>query len=358
MRVIVVGGGIVGRTVAWRLAQHDSSVTVVDPDPSRAAAQVAAGMLAAITETNYGEGERLALDLHGANRWSAFAADLEAATGQETGYHRCGTFVVARDRDDQRELDRYAAHLGAHDHDVEELDARTLRRREPALGVSVRGGLWVADDHQVDPRATLVALARAANGLGVDEVRGTAVAVAADRVELDDGEQLRGDAVVVCAGWGSRALLDVPVRAVKGQILRLAATTTAVLPRHVVRGLDVYLVTRPTGEIVVGATSEEVGEDRRVTAGGVRVLLDEARRLVPGIDEAELVESNAGLRPATPDGAPVFDTVDGVHVATGHHRNGVLLAPLTAEAVVAAVAGRGWPEEVRSFDLGRFGVAA
>ena len=105
---------------------------------------------------------------------------------------------------------------------------------------------------------------------------------------------------------------------------------------------------------MVGATSEEVGPDRTVTAGGVRALLGEAWRLLPGLDEAPLLECAAGLRPATPDGAPVLDTVDGVHIATGHHRNGVLLAPVTADAVAAAVCDGAWPEFTETFRLDRF----
>lgn len=354
MHVIVVGAGIVGRSVAWRLAQRGVSVTVVDPDPSRAAAIVAAGMLAPVTEAHFGEDDLLHLNMESASRWPAFAAELACESGAETGYLGSGTLLVARDLDDQRELDRLAAYLESRGRSVERLDGRSLRRREPALGVSTRGGLWMAGDHQVNPRATLDALARACSRRDVAEVRAAAVAVGPQRVELEDGRGLDGDAVVACAGWWTRDLLGVPLRPVKGQVLRLGATSRAVLPTHVVRGLDVYVVARPTGEIVVGATSEEVGSDRTVTAGAVRTLLEEAWRLLPGLDDAPLLECAAGLRPATPDGAPVLDTVDGVHVATGHHRNGVLLAPLTADAVAAVVCDGSWPERMAPFRLDRF----
>lgn len=354
MRVIVVGAGIVGRSVAWRLAQRGTSVTVVDPDPSRAAARVAAGMLAPVTEAHFGEEDLLRLNLESASRWPAFAAELGRESAADAGYVESGTLLVARDLDDLRELDRLAAYLESVGRSVESLDARSLRRREPALGVSTRGGLWVAGDHQVNPRATLAALADACAERDVGEVRAAAVSVDPQRVELDDGRVLDADAVVACGGWCTRDLVGVPLRPVKGQVLRLGATSRAVLPTHVVRGLDVYVVPRPDGEIVVGATSEEVGPDRSVTAGGIRTLLDEARRLLPGLDEAPLLECASGLRPATPDGAPVLDTVDGVHVATGHHRNGVLLAPVTADAVTAAVCDGSWPELAAPFRLDRF----
>lgn len=354
MRVIVVGAGIIGRSVAWRLAQRDASVTVVDPDLSRSAASVAAGMLAPVTEAHFGEDDLLGLNLESASRWPRFAAELGCDAGADAGYVESGTLLVARDLDDRRELDRLAAYLESSGRAVEALDARSLRQREPALGVSTCGGLWVAGDHQVNPRATLEALASAGRHRGVAEVRAAAVAVEPQRVELDDGRVLDADAVVTCAGWNTRDLLDVPLRPVKGQILRLAATSRAVLPTHVVRGLDVYVVTRPDGEIVVGATSEEAGPNRTVTAGGVRTLLEEAWRLLPGLDEAPLVECAAGLRPTTPDGAPLLDTVAGIHVATGHHRNGVLLAPATADAVADAVCDGAWPELTAPFRIDRF----
>ena len=354
MRVIVVGAGIIGRSVAWLLAQRGAAVTVVDPDPSRAAACVAAGMLAPVTEANFGEDDLLQLNLRSAGRWPRFAEELGCESGADVGYVESGTLLVARDLDDRRELDRLAVYLQSRGRAVEPLDARSLRRREPALGVSTRGGLWVAGDHQVNPRATLEALASAGERRGVAEVAAAAVAVESQRVELADGRVLDADAVVACAGWCTRDLLGVPLRPVKGQVVRLGTTRRAVLPTHVIRGLDVYVVTRPDGEIVVGATSEEVGPDRTVTAGGVRALLGEAWRLLPGLDEAPLLECAAGLRPATPDGAPVLDTVQGVHVATGHHRNGVLLAPVTADAVAAAVCDGAWPEFTETFRLDRF----
>jgi glycine oxidase len=311
-------------------------------------------MLAPVTEAHFGEDGLLALNLESADRWPHFAAELACEADADAGYVQCGTLLVARDLDDRAELDRLAAYLDSRGRAVEPLDARSLRRREPALGVSTRGGLWVAGDHQVNPRATLDALASAGARRGVADVVAAAVAVESQRVELADGRALAADAVVACAGWRTGDLVGVPLRPVKGQVVRLGTTSRAVLPTHVIRGLDVYVVPRPDGEIIVGATSEEVGPDRTVTAGAVRTLLEEAWRLLPGLDEAPLIECSAGLRPATPDGAPVLDTLDGVHVATGHHRNGVLLAPVTADAVAAAVCDGAWPELTEPFGLDRF----
>lgn len=357
MKVIVVGAGIIGRSVAWRLAQRGAAVRLVDPDPSRSAAIVAAGMLAPVTEAHFGEEERLGFHLESARRWPRFAAELAAESGHDAGFLDCGTLAVARDSDDMAVLRRVGDYLEELGLEAEPLSAAALRRLEPALAPRVRGGLRVPGDHQVDPRRALAALRVAGERLGVQEQPVAAVQVEAHRVTLDGGTSLQADAVVVCAGWAIADLVDLPIRPVKGQLLRLAATESAVMPTHVLRGLEVYIVPRPGGEIVVGATSEEIGPDTTVTAGAVRRLLEEAWELVPGLDEARLVETSAGLRPASPDGEPILDTIAGVHVAAGHHRSGVLLAPATADAVAAAVCGDGWPEEVEPFRAERF-VAA
>ncbi len=326
MKVLVAGAGIIGRAVAWRLAQRGAQVTIVDPDRSAAAAMVAAGMLAPVTEARYGEEALLGLNLESARRWPMFAAELAKEVGVDPGFVACGTLAVARDADDRAELDRLAVYLGEFGLDAERLSGRAIRRREPALAASVRGGLWVPGDHQVNPRRVLDVLALAAEKRGVEEIPAGVVAVGPDAVGLDNRRELSADAVVVCAGWASGGLLlGLPVRPVKGQVLRFGPTARSVMPSHVLRGLDVYLVTRSDGEVVVGATTEDVGPDTTVTVGAVRRLLDEAWRLVPGFDEAPLVEISAGLRPDTPDGAPILDTTAaGVHVATGHNRNGVL----------------------------------
>lgn len=339
MNVVIVGAGIIGRSVAWRLAAGGAQVTVVDPDPGQAAAQVAAGMLAPVTEAHYGEEVLLDFTRTSALAWPRFARDLHDATGIDPGYVECGTVAVARDTDDLAALDdlhHYQLELGLAS---ERLTSREVRRLEPALGPAVRGGLHVADDHQVDPRRALVALAAAGKDLGVAERTAACTAVTAGGVDLDDGGHLDADEVVVAAGWAAATLVDVPVRPVKGQILRLRASGRAVGPRRVVRGLDVYVTPRPDGEIVVGATQEDVGEDWAVTAGAVHDLLHAAWELLPGVAEAELVECAVGFRPATPDNRPVIGRVDGTIVATGHHRNGVLLAPVTADLVAAAVLG-------------------
>ncbi len=320
----MVGGGVIGLSIAWRLAQRGDAVTVHDAAPGSGASHVAAGMLAPVTEVQFGEELLLAMNLESARQYPSFVAQLEAATGRSTGYLPCGTLVVARDNDDLVALDRLAAFQRDLGLDVTKVRAGICREMEPGLTPSVRGGLLVAGDHQVDPRALVAALLDACRGAGVGFVH--------ERVT----ELPAADVVVVAAGcWsGDIAGVELPVRPVKGQLLRLRGK--AGVERNI-RGLDVYIVPRPDGEVVVGATVEDKGYDTTVTAGAVHDLLRAAVELVPDVAELELVEVSVGLRPATPDNRPIIERRGDVVVATGHYRNGVLLAPLTASLVADLV---------------------
>ena len=374
--VLVVGGGIIGLVTAWRAAQRGLSTAVVDPEPGGGAAQVAAGMLAAVTELHYGEQTLLGLNLASAHRYPAFAAELTELTGQDLGYRRCGTLAVALDADDRAHLRELHALQRQSGLESEWLSGRECRRLEPMLAPGVRGGLRVDGDHQIDPRRLTRALLAACERAGVVFHRTWAqrLRVVRDRaagVATTDGEELGASQVVLAAGSLSgrleglpQALLP-PVRPVKGQVLRLT-----VPPRHapflsrtvraVVRGSHVYLVPRENGELVVGATSEEQGWDTTVTAGGVYELLRDAHELVPGITELPLTETRAGLRPGSPDNAPLLGPTElpGLLLATGHYRNGVLLTPVTGDAMAHVLTTGELPDEARAFTPRRFGAAA
>jgi glycine oxidase len=349
--VLVVGGGLIGLVTAWRAAQRGLRTAVADPSPGGGAAHVAAGMLAAVTELQYGEQGLLDLNLASAARYPDFAAELTAATGLDTGYRACGTLTVALDADDRaqlRDLHGFQTSLGL---DAQWLSGRECRRLEPMLAPGVRGGLRVDGDHQVDPRLLASALLRAAELAGVAFLRSRAARVecAADRATgavLADGTRVAAGQTVLAAGSESGRVAGLPpavvppVRPVKGQILRLRipashAPFLSRTVRAVVRGSHVYLVPRDTGELVLGATSEEFGWDTTVTAGGVYELLRDAHELLPGITELPLTETLAGLRPGSPDNAPMLGrtALDGLLLATGHHRNGVLLTPVTGDAM-------------------------
>ncbi|MFD6176328.1 MULTISPECIES: glycine oxidase ThiO [unclassified Isoptericola] len=384
--LVVVGGGIVGLAVAWRAATAGLSVTVLDPSPGDGATRAAAGMLAAVSEADFGERDLARLNLASAARWPSYAADLAAATGRDVPLLRAGSLAVAYDADDAALLRRVLAlhrEWGLASAEVPVADAR---RREPYLGPRLAGAAVVEGDLAVDPRGVHAAL--------VDVLGGAVVRRAAVRLERDGagrvvaahddaGARHAAGAVVLATGVVPPVgLLDgvpearVPVRPVKGITLRLDAGPELAL-EHVVRGTvqgrPVYLVPRAPGtrsgpgggpghrEIVVGATSDERPDDRRAEAGGVFALLRDARALVPGIDEAALVDVTPRARPATPDNLPLVGSTaaPGLLAAVGHGRNGVLLAPLTADAVVAELTGGAPPDDsLAAADPRRFAPAA
>ncbi|MGW6275040.1 MULTISPECIES: glycine oxidase ThiO [unclassified Streptomyces] len=370
--VLVVGGGIIGLVTAWRAALRGLTAAVVDPEPGGGAAQVAAGMLAAVTELHHGEQTLLGLNLASARRYPDFAAELAEASGRDLGYRACGTLAVALDADDRAHLRELHALQQRSGLASEWLSGRECRRLEPMLAPGVRGGLRVDGDHQIDPRRLAAALLVACERAGVAFHRTWAerLSVAGDRatgVVLADGTALEAGQTVLAAGSLSGRLGGVPegvlppVRPVKGQVLRLTvperyAPFLSRTVRAVVRGSHVYLVPRENGELVVGATSEELGWDTTVTAGGVYELLRDAHELVPGITELPLTETRAGLRPGSPDNAPLLGptALPGLQLATGHYRNGVLLTPVTGDVMAHALTTGELPDEARPFTPLRF----
>ncbi|NJP51037.1 glycine oxidase ThiO [Streptomyces sp. SBST2-5] len=370
--VLVIGGGVIGLVTAWRAAQRGLSVTVLDPEPGGGAAQVAAGMLAAVTELHYGEEMLLGLNLASARRYPAFVAELIEASGHDPGYRRCGTLAVALDADDRAHLRELHALQQRSGLDSQWLSGRECRRLEPMLAPGVRGGLRVDGDHQIDPRRLAAALVTACERAGavLHRTRAERLVVTGGRAAgavAADGTGLSAGQVVLAAGSLSGRLAGVPeevlppVRPVKGQVLRLRMPEEhgpflSRTVRAVVRGSQVYLVPRESGELVIGATSEELGWDTTVTAGGVYELLRDAHELVPGITELPLTETRAGLRPGSPDNAPLLGPTDleGLLLATGHYRNGVLLTPVTGDVLAHVLTTGELPEEARPFTPRRF----
>jgi glycine oxidase len=364
--VVVAGGGLIGLSVAWRSAQRGLSVTVVDEAPGTGASYAAAGMLAPVTEAAYGEESLLRLCLASLERYPDFVAELARAGGIEVGLRTAGTLVVGFDEDDVRALGAlhtYQQELGLH---AERLTGREARRKEPSLSPRVRGGLHVPGDHSVDPRQLHRALLAAAASVGVRIMRSRVEAVRvvdgrATGLRLAGGEELAGEAVVLALGAQSASLHGVPplpVRPVKGQILRLrgAAGLLAGTVRALVRGRQVYLVPSTGDGLVVGATVEDRGFDPTVTAGGVHDLLHDAIDVVPGVSELELVETLARWRPGSADNAPVLGPsgLPGLVLATGHYRNGVLLTPVTGEAIAELLASGSLPALAKPFTVDRF----
>jgi glycine oxidase len=360
--VIVAGGGVIGLAVAWRLAQRGASVVVVDAGLEGRASWAAAGLLTPVTEAYWGEEALLALTIDSMARWPAFAAELEAASGEAVGLELDGVVAVGLDADDVVVIDDLHRLHVEHGLASERLRPSALRSLEPTLAPQVRGGLLAAHDGAVDPRRVVAALERAVASAGGDVRAGRVDRILlVDRrvvgIEVD-GVAVHGADVVLATGSWSSVMAGLPaecvppVRPVYGEVIRMRERLPDHTPqrpiRAVVRGAHVYVVPRRSGEIVVGATSMERGFETRVTVGGTYELLRDARAVVPALDEAALVETVAGLRPGTPDNAPLIGRsgVEGLFLATGHYRNGILLAPITGDAVADALVGEALPATV------------
>lgn len=343
--VAVVGAGVVGAAIAWRVAGRGARVTLVDPDPRSGASWVAGGMLAPVTEAWPGEEELLELGTESLEGWPAFAAEL-AREGHDPGLRHDGTVVAAVDGADRAELVQLAEFLAKRGRDVDVLSASEVRAIEPSLSPSVRAGLSVPGDLAVDNRRLADALLAACADRGVARVAARATAVREGRVELADGD-ITADVVVVAAGAWSAALhpaLRGVIRPVKGEILRLRGRTGSLPPptrtvRGLVEGRHVYLVPRDDAGLVVGATQYEAGFDPGARVAGVRDLLADAERVVPAVADYTLEEAGHGFRPGSPDNLPVVRWLaPGVLAATGHGRNGMLLLPGTVARVAALLA--------------------
>jgi glycine oxidase len=369
----VAGGGAIGLACAWRAAERDLRTVVLDAGDA-GAWEVAAGMLAPVAEADFGDAPLLELGLRSAGAFPGFCAGL-AESGVDPGYREAGTLVVARDRDEAEALDRLLAFRRELDLEVERLLPSPARRLEPALAPTVRLALDAPGDHSVDPRRLVAAMAAAferrggtlrrrtrATGVVTDGDRAVGLRVT-DAVAAHDRpaaeEVVRADRVLLAPGTGSVDLPEaarVPVRPVKGQVLRLRDPRGPGLVERTIRGAEAYLVPRADGGYVLGATMEERGYDTAPTAGGMYELLRDMSEIVPGVLELEIEELRAGLRPATPDNLPAIGrgALEGLVWAAGHFRNGILLAPVTAVLAVAAVCDESLPEWAAAADPLRF----
>ena len=362
--VVVAGAGVIGLAVAWRAAQAGLSVTVVDDAPGAGASRAAAGMLAPVTEASYGEQALTALALDSVGRYPAFVADLEQASGLPVPLRTAGTMLVGFDEDDVRvlaDLSAFHAELGL---DTTRLTPREARRREPSLSPRVRGAVHAEGDLSVEPRSLHAALLVACARAGVVLVRERCTSLLVDDgravgVVTGSGEVRGGQVVLALGAWSARlpGVPSLPVRPVKGQVLRLRGEALlGGTVRALVRGRQVYLVPHGDHGLVVGASVEELGFDGRVTAGAVLDLLHDAVEVVPGVTELELVETFASWRPGTPDNGPLLgeSSLPGLVLATGHHRNGVLLTPVTADLTAALLATGALPAQAAAFRAARF----
>lgn len=367
-RVCVIGGGIIGLASAWQLLRSGCEVTLLDPFPASGSTHAAAGMITPASEATFGQESLLRASLASAALWEEFATALATDSGHQLDLLRRGTLFVAADHDDEAALERHAQLLERHGRPLERLSGRATRRLEAALSPRLASSLLIEEESSVDPRQVSRALLEAITRAGgvVRSTTGRPFISGEQTVGAvtPAGEVVAADVTVLAAGWQTPEVaaglgLTTAIRPLKGQILRLRSATADPLHRTIralVHGRFVYLVQRPGDEIVVGATSEDVGPDSCVTAGAVHDLLHDAIEIVPELTEAALIESLARLRPATADNLPLVGPAgpEGLVLAAGHGRDGILLAPLTAAAVTAHVMGEAPPDEAGFFDAQRF----
>lgn len=348
--VVIVGGGTIGLAIGFELVRAGTPVTLFEKGQAgRGTSWQAAGMLAPDAEIGFEELELYKLNRESLRRWPDFAARVEAASGTTVDYRDEGTLIVADDRDSAEALRRLYDFQEEQGLNVEWLTGEEARDLEPFVAPRLSAAVYAPSDHQVDNRLLLDALRAAFEAEGgtlYEETPVQAVVPDADApaVVTADGERVPAETVVIAAGVWSRDLdgltpdAQPPVRPVKGQMIQLRRKRPFDL-QHVIRGPEAYLAPKSSGRIVVGATSEEMGFDTTVTAGGLYDLLEGAWEVVPGIYDLPVDDTWAGLRPASRDHAPLVGqtAAPGIVMATGHYRHGILLTPVTAEEVAALV---------------------
>jgi glycine oxidase len=362
--VLVIGGGIVGLACARELARAGRRVEILERLPAGAEASLAAaGMLAPLAEVPE-PGPLLEACRASRDQWPAWIAELGQETGLSIDYDASGALLLAMDAAEEAQLDKLAEAADSLGELVEEIGVNTLRQWVPDASPAVRRAFRLPGDHRVDNVQACAVLAAAALGAGVTVTYGFEV----ERIEQTDagvrvharGETREAELLVLAAGAWSGQILGLPalpVRPVRGQMLLLQGVEW---PWHgSVRGLNGYAVPRGATGLLVGATVEEAGFFCHPTVAGIESLLAFTRRTLPGLDAARLETVWAGLRPGTPDDLPLIGFLPGwpVLAATGHFRNGILLAPWTAREVARQVAGDSASAEAAAFAPSRFSAS-
>jgi glycine oxidase len=363
VKVVIIGAGVAGLSIGWRLRQAGVDVVILErAQAGQGATWASAGMIAATAEYAQIQSPEGELARRARAHWPDFAREIEDASGVKVSYRQSGSLTIASDA---REAADYAARAAA-DADLKSLSTAEARAREPMLADGIAGALWAPKEAQVDNRKLGPALAeafvRAGGTLSTNE--------AVVRIVTHEGRAIsahtpiaihHADAFVIAAGAWSGLIdglpLDAvpPVKPMKGEMLALAPPDGATLPVHMVWGNDVYLVPRAE-RLLLGATLEGAGFDTSTTDAAENWLFARAISLMPALKQWAIDEHWAGLRPASPDGLPLLgrSTVDGLFVASGQYRNGILFAPAVAEIIRAQILG--CPVDAAAFDPRRFKV--
>jgi glycine oxidase len=371
-RIVIVGGGVIGLAIAWRLAREGAADRVLLLDANKAGegtSRVSAGMIAPIAEAGFEDPHFIRFARLGRERYRSFVAEVSDDAGAPVVLDEEGSIIVAIHRDDVDAMRRVYEHRRRAGLPVEWLSGTEARGKEPTLTPRVTAAMWISYDGQVNPRVLLPALVAACRKRGIEMREGasvTRIVIEHDRVlgVEASGERIDADVVVLAAGAWSGTIAGLPddvvpaVRPVRGQIMRLTRTGDFAT-KHVVRGPRAYLLPKSDGTVVVGATQEEAGFDATPTAGGIMGILENVWEMVPSIYDLPIERIEVGLRPATRDHLPLIGPtrLRGLVMATGHFRHGILFAPATADAVSSGILKGNFGEDVAAFAPDRFVVA-
>ena len=347
--VLIIGGGIIGLSIAWRLIGIGKKVVVVDKrNLGKEASWAAAGMLSGRLDLKPSEKRLLPIFEKSHHAWPKFAKELENKSGKRIGYRKEGTLMIACDINEEQKLKNNYNFLKNNNIHVSWLSGNKIREKEPYVSNNVLSGFFSPEDHHVNNRYILDALITILkknknNCIFKENTEVEKIITDKDQVigVQTRNETIKTKEIIICSGaWTNKIknieIKEVPIRPVKGQMVCLKMPKNTSLLKHILWRENVYLVPRDNSDLIIGATEEEMGFDKSLTAGGIYNLLKIAREVLPAIENLSIVESWAGLRPATRDEAPIIGPskkIKGLIYATGHHRNGILLAPLTSNVI-------------------------
>ena len=368
--ILIIGGGIIGLSIAWRLIGIGKKVIIIDKkNLGKEASWAAAGMLSGRLDLKPCEKKLLPIFEKSHLAWPKFAEELENKSGKSIGYKKEGTLRVACDLDEEKKLKNNYDFLKNNKVNITWLSGDKIRDKEPYVSNNVLSGFFSPDDHHVNNRYILDALITILkknknNCIFKENTEVEKIITNKNQVigVKTNNEIIKTKEIIVCSGaWTSKIknieIKEVPIRPVKGQMVCLKIPKNISLLKHILWRENVYLVPRNNSDLIIGATEEEMGYDKSLTVGGIYNLLKIARELLPAIEDLSIVESWSGLRPTSRDDAPIIGPskkLKGLIYATGHHKNGILLAPLTSSIIKNYYLNGNIGNDFNNFEPGRF----
>jgi glycine oxidase len=368
--ILIIGGGIIGLSIAWRLIGIGKKVIIIDKkNLGKEASWAAAGMLSGRLDLKPCEKKLLPIFEKSHLAWPKFAEELENKSGKSIGYKKEGTLRLACDLHEEKKLKNNYDFLKNNKVNITWLSGDKIRDKEPYVSNNVLSGFFSPDDHHVNNRYILDALITILkknknNCIFKENTEVEKIITNKNQVigVKTNNEIIKTKEIIVCSGaWTSKIknieIKEVPIRPVKGQMVCLKVPKNISLLKHILWRENVYLVPRNNSDLIIGATEEEMGYDKSLTVGGIYNLLKIAREVLPAIEDLSIVESWSGLRPTSRDDAPIIGPskkLKGLIYATGHHKNGILLAPLTSSVIKNYYLNGNIGNDFNNFEPGRF----